>query len=140
MGTVKNIKYPVINQGMIFDHGTGMKFIFRSFINQPLGWAYLYPFDKNEHVVNLEMEILNSEDRDMPVFFPAAKRAFPVFWDEDDLPQIATAELNIFVGILMKQLDLTCVEDAFIDDHQTMFELFRRHYESNEAERRKNNG
>lgn len=130
-------KYPIINQGVIFDPGTSIKFVFRSFMNHPLGWAYLYPVDKSPKLVELEMSLLNAEDKDVPVFFPAVQRAFPVYWDEDGMPEIATAELNVFVGIITKQLDLLEVEEAFIADHQTMFELFKRHYDHNEAERGK---
>lgn len=131
---MKNIVYPVINKGIVSDEN-GVRFTFRSFINHPLGYAYLYPLDKNEHVVKLEMDILNKEDKDMPVFFPAQKRAYPVYWDEDGLPNIAVLEINVFVGMLTFQLDLVEIEPQFLNDHCTMFDIFKRHYDSNEKER-----
>lgn len=128
----KIIQYPVIDKGIVEAKGVGTRFVYRSFINMPLGWAYLYPVEKNEHFVKMEMELLNAEDRNIPVFFPAAGRAFPVYWDEDGMPEMAVAEINVFTGLITGDMILVDLDEDFAEDHLLLMQVYRRHFDDNE--------
>lgn len=145
-------KYPIINQGIVLDAQTGNKFKFRSFINQPIGWAYLYPEAKDAHYVQMEMELLQSEDHNMPVLFPAKmikldngqevfmpQRVMPVYWDDEGFPEIACMEISVFCGILMNDLELIDIEDGFEDDHGAMLEVYRKYFDRADAENMRSN-
>lgn len=117
----------VINKGVVDAPDLGRQFVFRSFLNMPLGGAFLYPKDKTPRHVELEMKVLNSEDRSAPVHYSSINQTWPIFW-EDDLPEIPVGLFNIYEEIILERMEILEIEPKYKFAHWRMFSTFKQFY------------
>lgn len=146
-----NLPFPIIDSGLVLDNESGKRYIYRSFINMALGYAWIYPETKDVGYTELEMELLAMPKQQHQMMWDATEftdalgekvvmpaRVVPIHWDEEGLPNIPIMQLMIYMGILNKSLTLISVDEGFEEDHKALIAIFAKHLSKKDLEQNDN--
>lgn len=121
------MEFAVINQGTIFFPELNQKLIFRSMLNHPIGFGFIFLVEKTPELVELEMKMMSVNDRNAPVFWPGTGQPWPIFW-EDDMPEIPMGYLNVYEMALEGKVEILEIEPQYNDNHLDLFHFFQSVY------------